>query len=108
MDKNNKDDFDGDFLHQNHPYYSYSSMPTHPHQIMPTHIYKNMLLHIYLIITPHQVFLCPCFNSTPMYAPYAVTHYPHIPYLGYLHTLSIILTSYVLPPHLKKCELIHM
>ena len=47
-------------------------------------------------------FLCPYWTSTPIYEPYSALHYPHIPYLGYLHTSSSIPPSSVFPPHFSK------
>ena len=60
-------DMHGENLHQNHPYYSYSSMKTHPRPIMPPHPHENMPPHIYPSIPAHQVCLCPYFISTPTY-----------------------------------------
>ena len=92
----------GENLHQNHPYYYYTSMPTHPNQRMPPHPNHNMPLHFYSKITPHQVFLCPYCTSNPIYSPYVVPHYPYIPPVGYLHTSYSRLPSHVLPPHSKR------
>ena len=92
----------GENIHQNQPYYSYTSMPTYLHPIMPQHTHHNMPPHIYSSIPPHQVCLCSYCTSTPMYAPCVVPHYPHIPPLVYLHTSFIRLPSCVLPPHYRK------
>ena len=73
-------------LHQNHPYYYYPSIPINPHPSMIPHSHHNIPPHIYPSIPPHQVFLCPYFTSTPMYAPYVVPHYSPIPPLGYINT----------------------
>ena len=54
---------------------------------------------LYPSIPSHQVCLCPYCTSTPMYAPYVVTHYIHIPSLCYLHTSSSKLPSSVFTPH---------
>ena len=89
-------------LHQNHPYYYYPSMQTHPNTRMSPHPHQNMPPHIYPIIPPHQVCLHPYCTSTPMYVPYVVPHYPHIPSLGYLHIISIILPYSVLPTYSSK------
>ena len=70
-------------------------MPPHPHHNMPPHPYPR--------IPTQKVCLCPYFTSTNMYVPYVVPQYPHISPLGFLHTSSSRLASYVLPPHsLKK------
>ena len=86
----------GENLHKNHPYYSYPSIPTHPHTSMPPHTNHHMPPHIYPSITPHQFCLCPYCTSTTIYVTYVVTHYPHIPSLGYIYTLSSRLPSPVL------------
>ena len=92
----------GENLHQNHPYYSYPGIPTHPNTSIPQHPHHKIPPHLYPSITPHQVFMRPYFTYTPIFAPYLVPHYPHIPPLVYLHTSFIRLPSCVLPPHYRK------
>ena len=49
----------GENIHQNHPYYYYTIIPTHPHSSIPKHHHKQITLHLYPIITPHKIGLCP-------------------------------------------------
>ena len=66
--------------------------------------------HPYPSIPPHPICFCPYCNSTPMYAPYVVSHHPNIPSLGYLHRPPSILPSYMFqnllppdaPPHFSR------
>ena len=94
----------GENLHQNHPYYYYTSMPTHPNQRMPPHPNHNMPLHFYSKITPHQVCLCPYCTSNPIYAPYLVAHYPRIPSLCYLHHPSPSILPFYMPKNLLSTD----
>ena len=80
----------------------YPNMLTHPYPIIPPHPHHNMPPHIYSSIPSHPIYVCPYFTSTPMYVPYVVPHYSHIPPLGYLHTSSSRISSYVLPPQSSK------
>ena len=88
--------------HQNHPYYSCPCISPHRHRSMSQHPHHNIPPNIYPIIPPHPIFLIQCFTSTPIYLPYVVTRYPHIPSLVYLHRSSRRLPSSVLPPHYSK------
>ena len=92
----------GENIHQTHPCYSYPNMTTHPHRSMTPHPNHNMPPHLYPSVLPHRFFVYPYFNYTPAYAPYVVSHYPHIPTLGNLHTSYSIPPSTMLPPHSKK------
>ena len=63
--------------------------------------------HIYPIIPPHPIYLCLYFTSTPIYAPYVLKHYPHIPPVGYIYISSVRLLSYMFPPHYSKRMIEH-
>ena len=68
-------------------------MPPHPYPIIPPKPHQNISPHTYPGMPQYPNFLCQYFTFTPMYAPYVVTHDPHITSLVYLHRPQIILPT---------------
>ena len=87
----------GENPNPNHPYYYYPGMTPHPHLSIPKLPHHNIPLHPHPSMPPNQIFLCPYFIYTPMYAPYVFQHHPHITSLGYLHKPPSRLPSSMFP-----------
>ena len=87
----------GENYHQNHPYYSYPRIPPHPHTRIPPHPHQNMPPHTYPSMPTYPNLSYTYCTSTPVYAPYVVSHHPNIPSFVYLHRLTSRLPSLTFP-----------
>ena len=80
-----------------YPYYTYPSIPPRPH--------PNISPHLYPRIPPHPICSCTYFTSSPICAPYGVSHQPCIPSLGYLYRPAPSIIPYSMLPNLLPPDL---
>ena len=73
--------------------YNNSTTPSSNHYITPSSQHATSSLSKNATTTN---LFCPYCTSYSMYAPYVAPHYPHIPFLCYIHRPSSIITSSVL------------
>ena len=71
-------------------------MPPQPNTIMPQHPHLSKQNYPYHSLSPQPNYLCPYFNSTPMYSPSVVRFFPHITSLCYPRRPPSRLTSSML------------